>query len=327
LIPPVIPPVLRGQFVAQLGRAPGSGMDYPFYFLDLEDAVLIHGPSTSDRIAAILAEQGTAADWAGRVVEFTPVDPDSATVVIQAPAPCGVGRYLVRYGVSERKGDAEPWSLAFTKPQDPCADRVAILVSDGAGVTPLPSASPGRSAAPVATTASRAWRHQPAELIAGDRYSSWSFTEPFHFLLPLASSGAGPVPAASAWTWLAPGRLRIGSVWWRGEFLDDQPLPADRCDPGAGSVPDVPSSPAAFEAWLRSNRRSIDESVPVEVDGRTAMRYATSESSCPNEQPNTFGNRWYLIPTGDDTIVFNVRGDTETEYQLADDLVRSITFD
>jgi hypothetical protein len=325
--PPAVPPILRGQFVAQLGRAPGGGMDYPFYFLDLEDAVLVHGPSTSDRIAAIRAENGTAAEWAGRIVEFTPMASDSATVVIQAPPPCGVGRYVVRFNITERKGDAEPWSLAFTDPQDQCADRVAILVRDSGAVTPLPSASPDGSAAPVSTATSRSWRHQPTELVAGDRYSSWSFTEPFHFLVPLASPQAEQGPAASAWTWLAPGRLRIGSVWWRGEFLDDQALPADRCDAAAGSLPDIPSSPAAFEAWLGSNRRSIDESVQIEVDGRTATRYTTSESNCPKEQPNTAGNRWYLIPTGDDTILFNVRGDTETEYQLADDLVRSMTFD
>jgi hypothetical protein len=166
--------------------------------------------------------------------------------------------------------------------------------------------------------------------MAGGRYDSWSFTEPFHFVMPPASSPvSAPTPAVSARTWLAPGQLSLGSVWWRGEFLDDWTLPIDRCDPGAGSLPDVPPSAQAFESWLRSNGRSvaIEDTVEIEVDGRTATRYTTIESSCPGQEPNTFGRRWYVIPTGDDTILFQIHGDTDAEYQVADEIVRSMTFD
>jgi hypothetical protein len=129
------------------------------------------------------------------------------------------------------------------------------------------------------------------------------------------------------WTWLGAGRLRFGNVWWQGVFLDDVTLPLDECNPGAGSLPDIPSTREAFQSWLASNGRTIEETAELEVDSRTAVRYATSETNCPNQAAGTFDSHWYLIPTGDDTILFNVYGDTETEYQVADDIVRSMSFD
>lgn len=294
---PVIPEIVRGQFVAQLGSAPGAAIMYPNYFIDLEDPVLVHGPSTWNNPIEIRAEARTEADWADRIVRFTPANAGSATVVIQAPLPCGEGRYLVRYHEAE---------LTFTQPQDSCVDRLAILTA-------------------------RAWTHEATRLVPGERYSSWSFTEPFHFVMPPADPPLMPPgdPPVSAVTWLAPGKLSVGNVWWRGKFLDDWTLPIDRCDPGAGSLPDIPPSVRAFESWLRSNGRSvaIEERRELEVDGRTVVRYATIESSCPGQKPNTFARSWYLIPTGDDMILFNVYGDTETEYQVADEIVRSMAFD
>ncbi|HEY6058097.1 MAG TPA: hypothetical protein VIV06_08695 [Candidatus Limnocylindrales bacterium] len=324
----MIPAVLRGQFVAQLAVLRTDVeepiyFDYPFYFIDLEDVVLVHGPSLSDDPVEVRAEDGTAAAWAGRIVRFTPVSTGAATVVIQAPLPCGDGRYLVRYNVAERPSDPHPWALTFTEPQDQCADRLAILVGESGGPAP-PSASPAplapsSSATSSSATTARAWTHQPTRLAAGQQYSSWSFSEPFRFRVPAS------FPVVSVWTWLGSGTLRFGNVWWRGEFFDDFALPIDLCDPGAGSLPDIPSNPQAFESWLRSNGRSIDETVRLEVDGRTVMRYDTSESSC--RAANAFFGRSYLIPTGDDTILFNVYGDTETEYQVADEIVRSMVFD
>jgi hypothetical protein len=116
----------------------------------------------------------------------------------------------------------------------------------------------------------------------------------------------------------------VSSVWWVGKFYDDQPLPT--CD---RALADIPSTPAAFESWLRSTGRSIDRSFELTVDGRPATRYDTSDpaSDCPGTREDRFFGRWYLIPTGDDTILFNVYGDTETEMQLADDIVRSVKFD
>ena len=316
-----IPEILRGQFVAQLGSAPGTA-EYPFYFIDLEDAVLVHGPGTTDDAVDIRATNGTAADWAGRIVRFTPAGAGSATVVIQAPLPCGEGRYLVRY--DEAESPDSRWTLTFTQPHDGCADRLAILVGGSDGLVAPPSASPEDGAPASSVTTARAWTHQPTRLASGERYSSWSFTEPFHFLMPPVAPQAARSPEAAAWTWLPTGRLRIGSVWWRGEFFDDSILPSCQV-----SLPDIPSSPQVFESWLRSNGRSIDHAVEIEVDGRAAMRYDTSpsESTCPDQQIYPFYGRWYLIPTGDDTILFNVYGDTETEYDVADAIVQSMAFD
>jgi hypothetical protein len=319
---PRIPDVLRGQFVAQLAGDPRSSNPYPFYFIDLEDSVLLHGPGTSEDPATLRAERGTAAGWAGQVVEFASTSPGVATVVIEAPPPCGEGRYIVRYNETERIGDARPWTLSFTDPLDGCAARRAILAggSDAPGI-PV-SASPDGSTEPGPGRVWRTWNHQPA-LLSGERYSSWSFTEPFHFTVPDTAGGPWAPPVAAT-PWLAPGRLQLGNVWWRGDFYDDVALPL--CD---HAIADIPSTPAAFESWLRETGRSIDAAVPITVDGRIAMRYDASEagSDCPGKQGERFFGRWYLIPTGDDTILFNVYGDTETEMQLADDIVRSVKFD
>jgi hypothetical protein len=330
---PVIPDILRGQFVAQFVGAPTAANPYPFYFIDLEDAVLVHGPSFSGDPVENRAEDGTAAQWAGRIVRFTPAGAGTATVVIQAPPPCAEGRYLVRYDEAPRR--AQPWTLSFTQPQDPCADRLEILV--GGSASPIDLPSPDRPSPTVAPSSSpgagRVWTHQPTRLVSGERYASWSFTEPFHFIGPREDF------PASAWTWLAPGHLAFSHPYWFGDLLDDWTLPIDHCDPTAGSLPDIPSSPDALESWLRSNGRSIDRSADLEVDGRTATRYDTSVASepprdCAGPPPDAvdystvrFLSRWYLIPTGDDTILFNVYGDTEAEYQVADEIVRSMTFD
>jgi hypothetical protein len=326
---PKIPEILRGQFVAQIGGVPATA-GYPSpsadstgsaavasapavvevaeqglgvalggsYFIALDNAVLVHGPGKSDDPVEIRAEDGTEAAWAGRIVRFAPASqwsPDPihpharpASVVIQAPLPCGEGRYIVQYDEDE---------LTFTQPQDRCADRLAILTG-------------------------RSWTRHTARLVQGKRYSSWSFTEPFQFLMP-----PHPPVDAMAQTSLAPGRLSYHHPWWFGDFFDDWELPIDGCEPGAGSLPDIPPNALGFETWLRSYGRSISETVEIEVDGRMAMRFDTMEPSCPGQAPSDFASRWYLIPTGDDTILFNFYGDTEAEYQVADQIVRSMTFD
>ncbi len=333
---PVIPFVLRGQFAVQIfaEKAPNP---YPVYFVDLEDPVLLHGPGRSIDPVDIRAEYGTAQEWAGRVVEFTPVGDGAATVVIQAPPPCGEGRYLVRYAEAPLH---DTWALIFTEPHDPCGDRVELLMggSDPTGGMPTPdwpSGSVPSGAVPSSSiTAARAWTHKTTKLISGERYASWSFTEPFHFVMPRED-----LPAGAA-TWLAPGHLAFGHPYWAGDLYDDWPLPIDHCDPKSVTLSDVPSSSQAFVSWLRSNGRSIDSSADVQVDGRTATRYDTSDSAtdppreCPGDSLAStdaktvrFRSRWYLIPTRDDTILFTFYGDTEAEFQVADELVRSMTFD
>jgi hypothetical protein len=318
---PVIPAVLRGQFVGQLDDGQITANPYPFYFIDLEDSVLMHGPGDSDNPVKLRAESGTSADWAGRIVEFTRIDAGAAKVVIQAPPPCGEGRYLVRYDEVERPNPPFGWILRFTQPDDPCRDRVAILVGSPDAPTRAVSPSPDGSAIPGPDGTERVWTHQPIELVAGERYSSGSFTEPFHFRMPVVA--APQYPSSYASTWL-PTKLRLNSPWWSSAFYDDVALPT--CD---RALADIPSTPEAFESWLRSTGRTIERTASLVVDGRTAVRYDTSDpsSDCPGRRGDRFFGRWYLIPTGDDTILFNIYGDTETEVQLADDIVRSMTFD
>jgi hypothetical protein len=326
---PEIPDILRGQFAVQVAdpSARDAANAYPWYFVDLADNVLVHGPGKSDDPAEMRPEDGTAADWAGRVVQFTPLGVRSAAVVIQAPPPCGDARYVVRYDVAPRRD--QPWTLTFTQPQDQCADRLEILVGSSATMD-LPSASPGTVAPSSSATQARAWSHQPIRLASGKRYASWSFTEPFHFVMPPED-----LPP-SAWTWLAPGHIHFSHPYWFGDLFDDRTLPIDHCDPSSGSLADVPAGPQALESWLRSNGLAIVESAEAEVDGRTAVRYDTSElpRDCPGQSREEtdwnavrFLSRWYLIPTGDDTILFNVYGDTETELQVADGIVGSMIFD
>ena len=283
-----IPNALTGELEARLaveGPAPGY-VDYVWYLVDLKADNLLHGPNESDASADIRGQDDATAAWAGHAVAFIQTEPGAGELVIHSSGRCGDARYRLLF-------DDE--SVTFTQPDDPCADRVAILTT-------------------------RPWMHRYPVLTDGQRSGSWSFTEPFHFLVP-------PNGASSVRTWLGPGRLRFGNVFWFGELYDDWTLPIDRCDPGAGTLPDIPPNAQAFESWLRSNGRSIEETIEIEADGRTVMRYATSESSCPGQEPDTAAFRWYLIPTGDDTILFNVYGDTEAEYQVADEIVRSMTFD
>jgi hypothetical protein len=329
---PSIPFVLRGQFAVQIfvERAPNP---YPVYFIDLEDPVLLHGPGRSHDPVEIRAEYGPAQEWAGRVVEFTPVGAGSATVVIQAPPPCGEGRYLVRYAEAPRHNDG--WTLTFTEPQDGCGDRVELLVGGSDPTAGMPTPDWPSGAVPSSSTpAARAWTHQPTKLVSGQRYASWSFTEPFHFVMPRED-----VPAFVS-TWLAPGHLGFGHPYWAGDLFDDWTLPIDHCDPNSGTLPDVPSSSEALVAWLQSNGRAIDRSADVQVDGRSATRYDTVDSAsdppreCVGVSPESidsntvrFRSRWYLIPTPGDTILFTFYGDTAAESQVADELVRSMTFD
>ena len=142
--------------------------------------------------------------------------------------------------------------ITFTRPDDPCADRVAIL-----------------------TTTS--WRHRALALDVGERYGSWFFTEPFHFLMPQMEQGGGPM--VRAFYWYAPGRLRISHPYWRTWFIDDQSVYADICDPSRGTLADVPATPEAVGDWLRSSSgTTVSPPVEIVVDGRTALRFDLVQS-------------------------------------------------
>ena len=299
-----IPDALSGEFEAQLaveGPAPGY-LEYPWYLLDLGADHFLHGPIAGDLSADIRPDDFTAA-WAGRVVAFIPAEPGAADLIIRAPQPCGDARYRLLI---------DDQGITFTRPLDTCADRVAILTA-------------------------RPWMHRATDLTVGERYGSWFFTEPFHFVMPEMERGGVLTPTPLARTWFAPGRLEIRTRHWSTWFVDDQQVYADICDPSKGTLPDVPATPEAVGDWLRSSSSTtVSPPVQLTVDGRTALRFDIRQSeACVGQtdpaSPDVFpigGFRVYAIPTGDDTILYTVAtsggGDIEAG---ADELVRSMTFD
>jgi hypothetical protein len=169
------------------------------------------------------------------------------------------------------------------------------------------------------------------------RYDSWSFTEPFHVVMPDSPPGAMP--------WFGPRSLRFGNVYWDVWLIDDQPVQADVCDPSKGRLADVPATPEAVGEWLRSSSRlAVSEPIELTVDGQTALRFDTEPTdgcddasqmclACPgrpHEGLFLVGFRVYAIPTGDDTIIAVVNSDPgslEDARGFGDDLVRSLDFD
>ncbi len=300
-----IPNVLSGEFEAQLavaGPAPGY-VDYAWYLVDLDADNILHGPSRSD--ADIRGVDDATASWAGRAVAFVSTEPGAGELVIRASEPCGDARYHLLF-------DDE--GITFTQPRDACADRVAILTS-------------------------RPWRHHPTMLAVGERYGSWFFTEPFHFVLPQMEQGAvSEVQQMVGIGWSpATGRLRIGHPYWRTWFIDDQSVYADICDPSKGTLHDVPATPEAVGEWLRSSSgTTVSPPIELEVDGRSALRFDIRQSdACVRQTDPTStdvmpidGFRVYAIPTGDDTILYTAWTDGGSDIATGvDELVRSITFD
>lgn len=207
---------------------------------------------------------------------------------------CGPARYRVTYD------DAE---LRFAPIHDACAERANVLTD-------------------------KAWTHMVVPIETAKRHPSWSFGEPFAFELPDA------LGSAYAWTWLGPNRLRIGMIYWKGLFVDDEPLYVDMCDPAKGTLSDVPGTPDAVGAWLRSNGvLRVPDPVAIEVDGREGLMFeATVE--CPNGAsasagPRVPAGRIYAIPTGDDVVLYVTWSDGGVPGfdTASDELVRSITFD
>ena len=297
-----LPNELYGEWIAiPAGGADASGNTY---LMDFATHSLIRDPD------------GTTADWAGRAVAFTPIGARAWEVVVRSPGPCGEGRYTVRE-VPARL-DLDPAlkpaidTIALTGADDACAARVAIL--EGAF----------------------AWtRHDPIPqpLVPGTTYGSASFSEPFHFVMPSTD------PVGSMRKWGTVGGLRIfAGCCWSTWFVDDQPVNVDVCDYTKGRLDDVPSTPEAVEAWLRSSSRlTVSHAIEIPVDGRTALRFDLKPAEDCRSREGTLtqpsfdiGFRIYAIPTGDDMILYSVWSDPGSLPSLdmgVEELVRSMTFD
>ena len=328
-----IPQALHGEFEGN-GPGPDAFGNYGMYVVDLTATAIVRLESSNSGEGAHSATGvwGSAAEWVGRAIAFTPTGPGVGELIIRSPGSCGDGRYVLRANVGEGQSDAPSarpasapsgnstlrapevlrWDqVYFTRLEDACSERVAILTGGP-------------------------WQHRATELVVGERYDSWFFTEPFQFAAPGAAAGAMP--------WISPSSLRIGNVYWGIWFIDDEPVQLDVCDPSKGRLADVPATPEAVGEWLRSaSRLTISEPIELTVDGRTALRFDTQPSvacdggsqlcqvcdSGPLEGSFQVGFRVYAIPTGDDTIIAVVGSDGPIGQAdvLADEIVRSMTFD
>ena len=276
--------------------ATGSTTPTSAYRLDFSGPVLIIGAD------------GTGADWAGRAVAFTTTAPRAWEVVVRSSGPCGEGRYVLReFGA--REPDLPVENLRLTAAQDACPERVAIL--QGAF----------------------AWAHHDPDAvlaIPGRTYDSGPFPEPFHFVMPSTD------PGGRIQRWGSLGLFHIGAAFWSTWFIDDRPVSVDLCDSTKGRLDDVPATPEAVGAWLRSSiGLTVSEPIEVPVDGRVALRFDLQPTAgChggaltpPNVGP---GFRIYAIPTGDDTILYSVWSDFGSLASVemgVDELVRSMTFE
>ena len=226
------------------------------------------------------------------------------------------------------------FSLLAGRAQEPGPQPTVIVApSPSASPSSTPDLSPSPSPTTPPTAPPDAW------LAPGTIYDSLNFTEPFHFLMtamdPSLAGEDGYTALESQWDSAGVLRISMGCCW-NTYFLDDTPVNVDACDPTKGTLADLPATPAEVGEWLRSSSLlTVSDPVEVPVDGRTALRFDTDASgSClafvPSAPSVFVGQRFYAIPTGNDTIVYVVWGD-EGSYpfikQGADDLVRSMTFD
>jgi len=237
-----------------------------------------------------------------RATGYIPLDPDRGILVIAPTRRCPENRYLVT-GVWQGR-------LELTVLGDECPGGDSLT---------------GRTLDVHQATA-------PASPRPNDRMDSLLFTEPF-------TIAAAPINEHPFTIEDGPdhGSLRIrGFFFWIAVF-DDVALYRDASDPSGGTLADIPTAPAEFAAWLRSNSELPSaEPTTVDIDGRTALRFETATDHRGGDAmrvpgPNLYGNLRlhqyiYLLPTPRDTVMVAVRGDMDSDRNAADELLRSITF-
>jgi hypothetical protein len=298
--PSAFPLALRYGFE---GNGPGADAlgNYGMYHLDFDGEALVRViDGASGSAHARNGVWGSVEDWAGRADRFggTGATAGDGVVSIRAPEPCGDASYRLRNGDD---------GLHLTVIQDSCTERIAILTR-----TP--------------------WLHAGVPLVAGHRYDSFAFTEPFRFVAAVD---------AKALPWIGSGTLRLSDLYWRVWVFDDVAVPVDVCDASKGSLPDIPATPTAVEAWLRGSPSLPVSGVErVVVDGRDAIRLDIGEcrvppttcNDCPVPRPDEFrlGSRLYAVPTGSDIILVVVWGETSADdisaEAFAEGLVGSMIF-
>ena len=290
------------------------------YSLDVNDTFLLRG------------QDGEPLEWAGTAVDFVPRIGEAGDLVVGAAAPCGEGRYSIRTDTPP-VGQAPAPSASGGNPTPLPAVTPLDLVGQGRPfvLIPIVDACSDR----LAILTSGEWAFERIELVADQRYDSMDFTEPFRFVMPEADPRVSPAVQHTT----TKGVLRVGNGYsWSSYFYDDLPVFADACDPGGAIRPDIPQTPEEVGDWLRSSTGiTVGSPVQVPVDGRTALLFEprvreACRSFAPERGENSyrFGVPFYAIPTGDDTILYVVSsdgGDVPSDAVVADEIVRSMTFE
>jgi hypothetical protein len=290
------------------------------YTLDVNGPSLLRSPS------------GDALGWAGVGDAIIATPSGGVDLAIRAGS-CGDARYAILVGDDGRNASPGPSADQADFDPTPGPSRSALQsVGDGEPIrfVPIADSCPER----VSILTSGPWAHPGVELVAGNRYHSMSFTQPFEFVMPVADP---TVPRAAARFW-GKGVFRVGNGYsWTSFFVDDVPVAANVCDAGGGILPDVPETPDDVGAWLRGARGiTVTREQELVVDGRTAKSFSINGDGCglwtPPLGPGEFyyGFRAYAIPTGDDTILYLPSSDGGSFPYIesgADELVRSMTFD
>jgi hypothetical protein len=314
-----MPDELFGEYQATV-NAGAPRVPIGVYTLDVNGPSLLRSPS------------GEGLGWAG-IAEAVVQNPSGGVeLAIRAAGSCGNARYGILVG--DDGGDASPGPTAAPAPRPTPGPSHSALqsIGDGEPIRFVPIADECLDRVSILT--SRPWAHPGVELVAGNRYRSMSFTEPFEFVMPVADPNA---PPAVARFW-GKGVFRVANGYsWTSFFVDDVQVAADVCNAGGGILADVPETPEAVGAWLRRARGiRVAQERELVVDGLTAKSFSINGDGCglwtPPLGPGEFyyGFRVYAIPTGDDTILYlpwSDDGSLADIERAADDLVRSMTFD
>jgi hypothetical protein len=259
---------------------------------------------------------GLPLDDLGAVVAFDAVGGDgiAGTVTIRSSSACGDGTYRVAMSDPFTTGPtAAPlpsaiqaplplvvFNIRFVEVSDSCSERETLLANE-------------------------VWSRASSTLRAGETYGSLQFGEPFHMTLP-PGTGAGLFsPEIGAMYQDRPNRLHFSHAWWNAAMIDDAPVYTSICHPELGTLPDIPGSMEAVEAWLQQATDVTFERTDLTVDGRPAVLWRET-GECA-ESPLASGGELYAIPTGDDVILFAFRGDTPNESLIGRAIVLALRFD
>jgi hypothetical protein len=314
--PPLpMPDELFGMYRADV-QVTGAPVRAGTYTLDLNSATLLRGPDDEPVV------------WAGVAQAIEPTPSGGLELRVTSTSACGDARYALDLQTAAPGASPAP-SASGGDPTPEPGKTVLDRLGDGAPFVLLPRSEPCTDRQRILT--SGPWTHPSIEVVAGERYDSLDFTEPFSFVMP--PSQAALRPSERPW---GKGMLSLGEGYdWRGFFIDDVPVAIDPCQPDRGRLADIPGTPSEVVEWLRASPElRVGAPVEILIDGRTALAIPIEALVChdvePPLSPRQFylGSRVYAIPTDDDLILFTASSYGLPEFEdVMDELVRSISFE